>query len=138
MPETIDRTTAVINTAQGENAGITARVHLGIGGREFRLHTQDDGFAPGVVRRFVLGQGANIAFPTGNDPRAPNSTSTNSTTCRSTCAWPPPVRRTTGDWRLERADATVHSPVHTYTYTALADPGSKLGLDHGLVVHLTQ
>jgi hypothetical protein len=51
--------------------GTDGDVYLRIGGREFYPDSAADDFQPGSDRTYTLGEGANVKFAAGNDPRSP-------------------------------------------------------------------
>ncbi|MFF3485545.1 hypothetical protein ACFYXC_20080 [Streptomyces sp. NPDC002701] len=126
----------------GEAAANTAgRIHLGLGGREFRLAKSGAEPARGTQLTFTLGEGADVDHSWMNDPRAPRLT-------LADLARRPLYLRlekagSEPHWLLERALLTVNPGTDTdiqFGTPRLAElePGDKLwlGADHGLAIHL--
>ncbi|WP_106398811.1 hypothetical protein [Actinocorallia populi] len=67
----IQQVRAVIWTADALHADSRSRLYLGLAGREFVLHIDENDLARGARTTFVLGEEANVQEPDGNDPRTP-------------------------------------------------------------------
>ncbi|MDQ1034098.1 hypothetical protein QFZ75_000514 [Streptomyces sp. V3I8] len=119
-----------------------SRVHLGLGGREFRLAKGGDEFARGTQTTFTLGEGTDVDHSWMNDPRTPRLT------LADLAHRPLYLRLEVGSephWLLERALLTVNPGTDTaiqFDTPRLAElqPGHKLwlGADQGLAIHLDQ
>ncbi|NSL43767.1 hypothetical protein [Streptomyces sp. 8P21H-1] len=128
-------------TAGEAPADTTGPIHLGLGGREFRLVKDGAGSTRGTQSTFTLGEGTDVGHSWMNDPRAPRLTLADLAhrplyLRLEKAGFEPP-------WLLERALLTVNPGTDTeiqFGTRCLAElgPGHKLwlGADQGLAVHL--
>jgi hypothetical protein len=152
----ITKIEAHITTGNRDGAKTHGMVYLGIGGREFRLHsasTDPADFDKGSVLIYVMGEppppNAVIHTSSGdihvvpvnhaaqNDPRADYVLES-----EFLDKFPVYIRLdpTVDNWNLEFAKATVHTPTGVVAeYRNLGNPGSNnlwLGRDFGLYCYL--
>lgn len=115
MSDNITKIEVTIWTAAGTNTGTNDNVFFGLGGREFRLKTENPNFAAGEKDVFILGNNHNVEKSDWNDPGKPQLTTNN------LYNFPVYIRKAgtlQGDdddaWKVERVDVDVNDSAYSY------------------------
>jgi hypothetical protein len=134
----ITRIDVQLKTGNRSGAGTDGDVYIRICGREFYVDSAINDFEQGADRTYTLGTGANVNFPSDNDPHSPYQLHTENLDRFPVNLRFNPVDRN-DNWNLESVTVTVNPGPGQVQYQALGGSDNLvLGIHSGLVCDLAR